>query len=1203
MLHRFVIDTDSGLSANNGLASAITPNAVFVQWTEAGRSPLVSGYNLLRATDGVSFEQINSGLLTQPGYLDTGAPFAAGTAGTVNYRVMQVDTGANSTQLGLNGEKGDISASSLPRTGSADLRVAMTGPAGAVRPGQEMEFTVSAANDGPEAATVPDIVEMFPPEVVTVTGVTVPPECTETHAEGKVVIQLPSAMAVGTTFTATVRAVCGAPFTLRHYAVVSSPLSDDPNPVNNVAGCTVVVRESETEADVSVAMAPPVGALYVGQPATFRLTVANAGPMPATGVVVSNPAPAGASFVSASTTTGTWSQAGGTVTWTVGTLASGESATLDVAVRPDAAGSLTNKATAWSLMRDPDMANNAADASATVAWVSDVSVTKTAARQTVIAGETLAYTLVVSNAGPSGATGITLTDLLPATAEFVSASPAATGGAGQTKTWNLGALANGAATTVTVVVRPMAAGTATNTASVSAAHDDPDSANNTAEASVSVQPSADVRVTITAARSSVLVDEDLTFTLVVSNAGQLAATDVVLTDTLPAATVFVSASPVPTGDLGQTKVWNLGELANGEATTVTVVVRRPTAGPVTNTASVSSAVDDPDSSNNTASASATVVRAADLRVEHSSTPNPAVAGLPVAFSVGVSDSLGAGATGVEAFLDYPPGLAMTAAAASDGTVTSDGLGRVTVSAGALAPGGRLTLVTTGTASAAGLYPTVASVLSAEPELTPADTSATLWTVVEPAFRVARDDGFSTGAVTDGTFPGWIRFGMNNAALGWQEYDQAGGAYRAQVKADPAGTHFRDTGAVAAQADWLPYALVGNDRYVRAKFMMYAGGQANPADQNQVPNFRLRLSNRFAVNSMLEVFNHEPGDSAVVQAMYAELRPSTSPTSPSVYRVDMDPVDVPYLVSNAGFEGVQRGFEAYAIHPTDQGYVAMTESVIGTYPLALTPPTAPAAKVYVPDAAGAGDLAVYAVPAAAELTLTKLIPSPEEGGFAATDDTTAGLPAHAAGPWGATLDTMAVATDRIGVATRNFNPDRGTNDFAHHVRVAEGKQYAVRFHLTSTQQVNRQAQIRLRGRSVKFGWSKKFELGGAWGTGGGGTYPLNQNNSIAQQALPGVGCENPDRSPTGEPGGWYTMIVHTPLSADIRPEFAAGIPLATRMPGITAQPGPGVNATSRRDLLFGMDLVDTLSAGAGRFLEQGNVTLDRIEVRVFDLVPD
>ena len=39
--------------------------------------------------------------------------------------------------------------------------------------------------------------------------------------------------------------------------------------------------------------------------------------------------------------------------------------------------------------------------------------------------------------------------------------------------------------------------------------------------------------------------------------------------------------------------------------------------------------------------------------------------------------------------------------------------------------------------------------------------------------------------------------------------------------------------------------------------------------------------------------------------------------------------------------------------------------------------------------------------------------------------------------------------------------------------------------------------------------------------------------------------------------------------------------------------------SSPDLLLGMDLVDTLSAGAGRFLEQGNVTVNRIEVRAFD----
>ena len=239
---------------------------------------------------------------------------------------------------------------------------------------------------------------------------------------------------------------------------------------------------------------------------------------------------------------------------------------------------------------------------------------------------------------------------------------------------------------------------------------------------------------------------------------------------------------------------------------------------------------------------------------------------------------------------------------------------------------------------------------------------------------------------------------------------------------------------------------------------------------------------------------------------------------------------------------------------------------------------------------------------AELSLTKLIPSEEEGGFA-EPDTSGTQPTYQEGTWGITLDATAIEADRIGVATRNFNPDRATNDLPGRVRVAEGRQYAARFHLTSTQSTNRQAQIRLRARSAKFGWSQKFEIGGAWGTDADKTYPLNANNAIAQQSLPGAGCANPDTSGTETAGGWYTLMMNTPMSADIRPEFPAGTPLAERMPILCAQPGPGVNESSLRDLMLGMDLVDSLSAGLGAPLEQGSVTLDRIEVRVYDVVPD
>jgi hypothetical protein len=259
-----------------------------------------------------------------------------------------------------------------------------------------------------------------------------------------------------------------------------------------------------------------------------------------------------------------------------------------------------------------------------------------------------------------------------------------------------------------------------------------------------------------------------------------------------------------------------------------------------------------------------------------------------------------------------------------------------------------------------------------------------------------------------------------------------------------------------------------------------------------------------------------------------------------------------------------------------------------------------AKTYATDPGSAGDLGVFA---AGELSLKNNIPSSFIGGFGDWDTTSSVRPTYGETGAGATLDAALVPTDRIGVGSREFNPDRGTLQFATHVRAGEGRQYAVRFHLTSTQQVNRQSQIRLRGRSVKFAWSQKFEFGGAWATDGGKTYPLNANNSIAQQTVPGLGTENPDRNPGETAGAWYTMMLHTPLSNDIRPEFPPATPIAVRMPFIAVQPGPGVNLPSRRDILFGMDLVDTLSNGLGKNLESGNVTIDRIEVREYDLVPD
>ena len=98
--------------------------------------------------------------------------------------------------------------------------------------------------------------------------------------------------------------------------------------------------------------------MIAGTDLTYTLTVHTAGPSDALGVSVSDPLPAGTSFVSAS---GGGTLSNGTVTWNLGTIAAGAAdTTLTLVVQVDAAqtAGLSNTATVSSTTTDPVSANN-----------------------------------------------------------------------------------------------------------------------------------------------------------------------------------------------------------------------------------------------------------------------------------------------------------------------------------------------------------------------------------------------------------------------------------------------------------------------------------------------------------------------------------------------------------------------------------------------------------------------------------------------------------------------------------------------------------------------------------------------------------------------------------------------------------------------------------------------------------------------------
>jgi uncharacterized repeat protein (TIGR01451 family)/fimbrial isopeptide formation D2 family protein len=120
----------------------------------------------------------------------------------------------------------------------------------------------------------------------------------------------------------------------------------------------------------------------------------------------------------------------------------------------------------------------------TVTPVADLTVTKTASRTDVLLGDTVTFTIVVKNHGPSPAKEVTVTDT-PAGLQLTGSTPSQ--GAFDGHVWAAGTVASGDTVTLTVTEK-VSALTASNTASVRSAAEDPSLADNTSTASLHVSP-------------------------------------------------------------------------------------------------------------------------------------------------------------------------------------------------------------------------------------------------------------------------------------------------------------------------------------------------------------------------------------------------------------------------------------------------------------------------------------------------------------------------------------------------------------------------------------------------------------------------------------------------------------------------------------------------------------------------------------------
>ncbi len=385
--------------------------------------------------------------------------------------------------------------------------------------------------------------------------------------------------------------------------------------------------DTAVNADLSLTLTDSPDPVNAGSSLNYVATATNNGPGDAQDVSISLPLPAVSTFVSVTPSAGgncTAPAVGttGTVdcTWAGATAnAATRTATVVVGVPSSATGSLSATGTVTTTSTDPNPANDSATADTAIAVSADLSITLTDSPDPVTAGTNLVYTATVTNAGPSDATGVTVTMPLPANTTFVSGSTTGGGSCAGSPIVCTFPTSFAPTTSQTATITVAVSASAPNGSSISATatagstSTDPNGANNSATATTAVIANANLQLTLSASSLAVLTNEPVTFTAVSLNQGPSDAQNLSITVTLTpdfrysshTATGATCTTP-QVGTTGAITCTWAGATAVNASRTLQVVAFSNNAGATAVNASTVSATSDPVNTNNVGNVSVQV---------------------------------------------------------------------------------------------------------------------------------------------------------------------------------------------------------------------------------------------------------------------------------------------------------------------------------------------------------------------------------------------------------------------------------------------------------------------------------------------------------------------------------------------------------------------------------------------------------------------
>ncbi|MBE6512730.1 MAG: DUF11 domain-containing protein, partial [Methanobrevibacter olleyae] len=277
-----------------------------------------------------------------------------------------------------------------------------------------------------------------------------------------------------------------------------------------------------------------------------------------------------------------------------------------------------------------------------------LDITKVANATEVYVGENVTFTITVTNVGDADATNANISDKLDPNFAWVS------GGSydedSHTVTWNIGTIQPGAdnAVSVEVVVTVLANGTFNNTAVVKCDENETETNNST---NITVKQVI-LDITKVANATEVLVGDNITFTITVTNVGDGVGHNANVTDKLDPNFAWVSGGSYD--EDSHTVTWNIGTIEPGadNAVSVEVVVTVLANGTFNNTAVVVCDENKTETNNSTNITAKQVV----LEITKDVNTTVVVIGEEVEFTIVVKNTGDATATNVVVVDELPEGF-------------------------------------------------------------------------------------------------------------------------------------------------------------------------------------------------------------------------------------------------------------------------------------------------------------------------------------------------------------------------------------------------------------------------------------------------------------------------------------------------------------------------------------------------------------------